>query len=68
MIHRLNTRTEKEKIKETLNINTEENMFLKMLKGIKKPKRQRSKENHTKTTEMKAAIIEIKMKTFKMVL
>ena len=45
VIHRLDNRSEKEKQKETTELNLNENLFKELLKGIKKPQRTRLKEN-----------------------
>ena len=60
--HRLDTRTEKEKLKENTIENQKETKLKEIIKEMQKKKRDRSKENKKRTKEMKAALIEISNK------
>ena len=58
-IHRLDTRTDKEKLKEISAENEKENRLNSIIKEMQYKKREREKENKKRTREMKAAIMEI---------
>jgi len=58
-IQRLDTRSEKEKMKEISDENDIESKLKVIIKKMKGNKRERSKENKQRTREMKAALIEI---------
>ena len=58
-IERLDTRSEKMRKKENVEIEQNENNIKKIIKEMKRTKRERSKENKRRTKEMKSALIEI---------
>ena len=59
VIHKIDTRSVKEKNKEKEKLDIEENSYKRMLRETKVPKRNRSRENRERTKDMKAACIEI---------
>ena len=58
-IHRLDTRSEKVKLKESVESEMNENKLKKVILEMQKKKRERSKENKRRTREMKEALVEI---------
>ena len=58
-IERLDTRSEKEKLKEESAENEVENKLKEIIKCMQSKKRERSKENRKRTRDIRAACIEI---------